>query len=151
MGIFDNLQTMAEVNAVRRATPKHELTPAIISREEKRKAKKQNGDTLRAEVWKRDQGRCRATGVQLVKSGTTDPHLLGEVDHSIPRSLAPELIYEPTNALLLSKFLNRMRKVACPEAPEHRMFDYAGPADRSLPQTFTWRDKTGAITKQRIG
>lgn len=138
----------------RRAVAKSAITPAIITKDEKRKAKKKDGDTLRAEIWKLDEGRCRATGVTLSRSGT-DPHTVGEVDHSIPRSLAPELVYEPSNALLLSKYLNRLRKVACPEAPEHRMFDYQpvtpGDFDRRKPQLFTWRDKAGHITKERIG
>lgn len=138
----------------RRAVAKSDIVPAVITRDEKRKAKQKNGDTLRAAVWKRDGGRCRATGVQLSRSGT-DPHTVGEVDHSIPRSLAPELIYEPSNALLLSKYLNRLQKVACPEAPEYRMFAYvpvtAGDDDRSKPQRFTWRDTSGRITKERVG
>jgi hypothetical protein len=86
-----------------------------------------------------------------VKSGTIDGMKLGEVDHSIPRSLAPERIYDVSNGLLIEKDLNRLRKVACPEAPEHRMFNYTGPDDRGEPQTFLWRDKTGRITKTKVG
>ncbi len=75
--------------------------------------------------------------------------------HAFPRSLAPELIYEVTNGVLISKFLNRLRKVACAEAPEHRMFDYEAvepnDPDRGHKQRFTWRDKAGAVTKVRIG
>ncbi len=143
--------SLAEIQATRRATPKHQIVPNVITKEARRQAKKQNADTFRKAVWARDKGICRATGVKLAKSGTTDPHTLGEVDHSIPRSLAPDRIYDVTNGLLISKFLNRLRKVVCAEAPEHLMFDYSGPDDRGLPQTFTWRDRTGRITKQRVG
>ncbi|HEX8030318.1 MAG TPA: hypothetical protein VF491_17710 [Vicinamibacterales bacterium] len=145
-----NLPTMDEVNAKPHATPKHQMTPDVLAKEERRKSKKQNAETFRAAVWARDHGRCRATGVTLSKAGT-DPHSVGEVDHSIPRSLAPERIYDVTNGVLLSRFLNRLRKVACAEAPEHRMFDYSGPDDRSQPQKFTWRDRTGKVVKEHIG
>ena len=150
MGILDGLDLPTLGQQGRCATPKHQIVPAVVAREEKRKAKKANGDTFRAAVWARDQGKCRATGVPLTKGGT-DPHTVGEVDHSVPRSLAPERIYDVNNGVLISKFLNRLRKVACPEAPEHRMFDYTGPDDRSLPQKFVWRDRTGKVTKERIG
>lgn len=153
LGILDGLKlpTLAERSQERYATPKAQITPNVVTREEKRKAKKADAESFRAAVWARDKGQCRATGVLLVKSGTTDPHKLGEVDHSIPRSLAPERIYDVSNGLLLSKYLNRLRKAVCPEAPEFKLFDYSGPEDRSQPQTFIWRDRTGQITKQRIG
>jgi len=151
MGIFDNLQTMAEVNAVRRATPKHEIEHRVITREAKKKTKKQREDDFREGVWARDKGKCRATGATLVRGNTTDDKQLGEVDHAYLRSLAPELIFEVSNGLLIQKFLNRLRKVSCRLAPEHKYFDYTGPADRSLPQTFIWRDDEGRITKTRIG
>lgn len=143
--------SLADRQADRYATAKHAIVPNVITKEERRQAKKQNGETFRKAVWARDKGICRATGVKLAKSGTTDPHTLGEVDHSIPRSLAPERVYDVTNGLLISKFLNRLRKVACPEDPEHRMFEYSGPDDRGLPQVFVWRDRTGRITKQVVG
>jgi hypothetical protein len=146
---FASLGYLSDVQQTRRAPQKGR--PAMLEREDKRKAKTANGDTFRAAVWKRDQGKCRATGVQLVKSGTTDAKKLGEVDHSIPRSLAPERVYDVGNGLLLQKFLNRLRKVVCRNAPEHKYFDYTGPDDRSLPQTFTWRDDDGTVTKTRIG
>lgn len=153
MGIFDSLPTLAEQG--RCATPKHKIVPRVIEKEEKRKTKAANAETFRAEVWKRDEGRSRATGEPLVKSGTTDPHRLGEVDHSIPRSLAPERVYDVANGILLSKWENRARKVACPEAPEFRLFDHfpvtPGATDCGKPRRFVWRDKTGRITKERIG
>ena len=55
------------------------------------------------------------------------------------------------NGILLSKHLNRLRKRVCPEAPEHKYFDYSGPEDRGKPQTFIWRDKAGKITRRTKG
>ncbi len=147
--IIRSLPTLAEMNAERRA-PQKGLPPPLVKKE-KAKAKKLSDEQFRAAIWKLDKGRSRATGKPLVKSGTTDWAKLGEVDHSIPRSLAPERIYDTSNALLLSKEENRLRKVACPEAPEFQMFNYSGPDNRREDQTFVWRDKTGRITKTRIG
>lgn len=145
-----DIPTLQELGAVRRAIPKHEIEPRIVTREKKKATKKLNGETFRAAIWLRDKAKCRATGVQLQKSGMDDK-CVGEVDHSILRSLAPELVYEPSNGLLIQKYLNRLRKVVCPLAPEFKMFDYTGDANRALPQTFVWRDRTGKVTKTRIG
>lgn len=154
MGMFDHLPTAADVDealGARRATPKHDMEPRIVSREKRRKAKLAAEDVFRDAVWARDGRRCRATGAPLVRSGTIDDKKLGEVDHSIRRSTDPSLIYEPTNGLLLQKFLNRLREVRCPRAPEFRMFDYTGPEDRGEPQEFTWRDVDGNVTRRRVG
>jgi hypothetical protein len=125
--------------------------PSALRKEKRDAEKKLNAKTFRDAVWKRDKGRSRATGQPLKKSGTTDWNLLGEVDHAIPRSLAPERIYEVGNGILLSKKENRLRKVPCPRAPEFRLFDYTGNEDRSFPQAFVWRDEDGRIVKQRLG
>lgn len=143
------LPTLGELHQQRRAPQKG--VPRQLVKQAEKKAKKVNDEQFRNAIWKRDKGRSRATGKPLVKSGTTDWAKLGEVDHGIPRSLAPERIYDLSNGLLLSKEENRLRKVACPEAPEFRMFDYTGPENRALDQKFTWRDKTGKITKTRVG
>jgi hypothetical protein len=148
MSIRD-LPTLAEVQTIRRA-PAKGLPHQLVKKAEKVDTEKR-GEQFRAAVWMRDRGCCRATGKPLKRSGTTDWSILGEVDHSIPRSLAPERIYDVGNGLLLTKELNRLRKVACPRAPEFRMFAYDGPDDRQQPQTFTWRNEDGAVTKQRIG
>ncbi len=125
--------------------------PHQVVKADEKKTKADKDAKFRLAVWKRDEGKSRATGKPLVKSGL-DWHALGEVDHSIPRSLAPERIYDVSNGLLLSKWENRMRKVACREQPEYRVFDYTGPDDRSKPQRFVWRDpQTGKITKERKG
>lgn len=138
--------TPAEWRAARAHTLQKGL-PTPLAKKEKKKSKDEQAKAFRDEVWARDGGKSRATGKPLVRSGTTDWALLGEVDHSIPRSLAPERIYDTSNGLLLSKEENRLRKVACPKAPEHRMFDYTGPDNRALPQTFVWRDKDGKVIR----
>lgn len=145
-----NLPTLAEMRETRCAVNKSAIVPAVVAKEEKRKAKRQNDETFRAAIWLRDKATCRATGVPLAKSGT-DPHRIGEVDHVLNRSTHPELIYEPKNGILISRYLNRLKKVACPETPEHFMFAIAGPDDRGELQTFTWRNKAGKVIKTRIG
>jgi 5-methylcytosine-specific restriction endonuclease McrA len=150
MGWLDGLPTYAQVNAKRRAEPKGSMTPNVVSKQDRRDAKKQNAETFRKAVWARDKGKCRATGVKLSHSGS-DPHTVGEVDHAIPRSLAPERIYDTTNGILISKYLNRLRKAVCPEAPEHHLFSYTGPDDRGELQTFTWRNRDGSVQKTRVG
>lgn len=147
LGYLNQAQTQ------RRATPKDQIVPRQLAKEQDRKEKGDKAEAFRKAVWKRDEGKCRATGVRLVKSGTTDWEKLGEVDHSIPRSLAPERIYDVSNGLLLQKRLNRLRKVACRLAPEFRMFDYEAvnpeETDRGKSQRFIWRDERGIITKMR--
>lgn len=144
-----NLPTLAE--AMRERCARQKGLPPVLERKARKKLKMDKDQAFREAIWKRDEGCSRATGRSLTKSGTTDWAKLGEVDHAIPRSLDPSRIYDTSNGLLLSKEENRLRKVPCAEAPEFRMFDYAGPDDRSLPQLFTWRDVHGRITKQRIG
>ena len=124
--------------------------PSILVKDEKKKSKAKKDETFRAAVWTRDGGKSRATGKPLNKSGM-DPHAIGEVDHVIDRSLAPERIYDVSNGILLSKWENRAKKTPCPLAPEHRLFSVTGPDDRSKPQTFTWRDKHGTVIKTTKG
>lgn len=147
-----NLPTVAEQQAKTfgKPIPKAGL-PTPLAKKEREKAKKVSDDAFRAAIWKLDKHRCRATGKTLVKSVTLDWSELGEVDHSIPRSLAPELIYETSNALLLQKQLNRLRKVACLHAPEFRRFSYTGPEDRRKAQHFVWRNEDGKITRETWG
>lgn len=147
------LQTVAEADAdgerIRRALTKPIPTP--LRRKAERKAKVDRDDDFRDEIWTLDGGKSRATGKPLVRSGTLDWDRIGEVDHAITRSTAPDRVYDPSNALLLSKMENRLRKVPCPRAPEFKMFDYTGPDNRREPQHFVWRDEDGRITKERIG
>lgn len=146
------LMSAAEVDEMRRkAGPLTKPLPAVVQKDKRAKAKKLTDWEFRARIWKLDGGKSRATGQPLVHGGTVDWKQLGEVDHSIPRSLAPDRIYDESNALLLSKWENRMRKVPCPRAPEFRMFDYTGPDDRRKLQTFVWRDEDGKVTRRTKG
>lgn len=142
--------TLAERSADRYATPKGQIVPRVIAKDAQRKAKKANGETFRKAVWDRDKGICRATRVPLSKSGP-DPHRVGEVDHVLNRSTHPDRIYDVSNGILISRYLNHLKKRACPRAPEFFMFSITGPEDRGETQTFTWRDLDGKIAKTRQG
>lgn len=132
----------------RMACPKTGL-PTVLARKERKQTKEQLAKDFRDAVWLRDKGRSRATGKKL-QHDASDWDVCGEVDHAIPRSLAPDRLYDVSNGILLSKTENRLRKVACVRAPEFKRFDYLGPDDRGQEQTFTWRDEDGKITKQKI-
>lgn len=144
------IPTMAEVNASRGATPKYQMTPAPVVREEKRKAKRLTHKQFRDQVWDHDQQCSRASGKPLVRSHT-DPHRIGEVHHVIPRSLAPERIFDVSNGLLLSRYEHALAEAICPNDPAHRLLDIDGPDDRRDPQTFIWRDVNGKELKRRTG
>lgn len=124
--------------------------PAVLAKEEKRKAKKLSEAEFRKGVWTRDKHRSRASRKPLGRSGT-DFHKVGEVHHVIPRSLAPERVYDVANGLLLSKHEHALAEANCQNDPAHRLLDIEGPDDRSLPQTFIFRDIHGKELKRRIG
>lgn len=134
-----------------RCAPQKGGMPTVLAKKARQKSKDEQAKAFRDAVWKLDKGRSRATGRKLTRSGTTDWAKLGEVDHSIPRSLAPERIYDVSNGLLLSKEENRLRKVICVRAPEFKRFDYSGPDDRRQPQHFIWRNEDGKVTKECWG
>lgn len=125
--------------------------PRAIAKPKEDKKKADKGKAFRDEVWARDGGKSRATGRQLLRSGSINPDELGEVDHVINRSTAPERVYDTSNGILLSKRENRLKKTRCPKAPEHCMFEVTGPDNRSLPQTFTWRDERGKVLRWTNG
>lgn len=122
--------------------------PTVLARKARKKSKEQQGEEFREAVWKRDCGKSRATGKKVLRSGTTDWKQLGEVDHVINRSTAPERVYDTSNGILLSKEENRLKKCRCAKAPEHHMFEISGPDDRALPQVFTWRDSDGKVIRK---
>lgn len=144
-----NIPTMAEINAKPHATPKHQITPAPLVKEEKKKAKLANEVTFRKGVWERDKHRSRASKKPLARSGT-DFHKVGEVHHVIPRSLAPERVYDVTNGLLLSKHEHALAEAICPNDPAHRLLDIEGPDDRGELQTFIWRDAQGNELRRKV-
>jgi hypothetical protein len=148
MSFLDDLPVLTSRG---RCAPQKTGLPTPLAKKVKAQTKAERAKAFRDAVWARDKGRSRATGKPLVRSGTTDWDQLGEVDHSYPRSTAPDKIYDVSNGILLSKTENRLRKVVCAEAPEYKLFDYAGPEDRGELQEFLWRDRTGRIVKRRIG
>lgn len=148
MGVLDDLPTLAEMHATRRAPQKGIPTP--VAKVERKKAKAQREKEFRAGVWARDKSRSRASKKPLHRSGT-DFEKVGEVHHVIPRSLAPERVYDVANGLLLSKHEHHLAETMCPNAPGFMLLEISGPEDRSQPQTFTWRDVQGTVTKERIG
>lgn len=145
-----NLPALTDRSRERYATPKYAISPNVLTKEDRRKVKKANEATFRAGVWARDKSRSRASGKPLAKSGT-DPHKVGEVHHVIPRSLAPERVYDVANGLLLSRFEHALAETACPGDPSRCLLDITGPDDRGLPQLFIYRDKDGTELRRRQG
>lgn len=125
---------------VRTATQKHKIEPRVLVKEAKAKTKKQNAESFRAAIWTRDGGKCRATKKRLEKA-SMDDRIAGEVDHVIQRSLSPERIYDVQNGILISRFLNRLKKAG--------RFRITGPDDRGLPQLFEWLNADGSVLKWR--
>ncbi len=148
--IFGKLPCAADVNAKPHATPKHAITPAPLVKEAKKKAKEASAADFRKGVWERDKRRSRASNKPLSPSGS-DFHRVGEVHHVVPRSLAPEQIYDVTNGLLLSKHEHALAEAICPNDPAHRLLDIEGPDDRGQEQTFIWRDAQGVELRRRVG
>lgn len=143
--------SLSDRSRERYATPKHAMTPAPLAKEAKRKTKLANADTFRKGVWARDERCSRASKKPLTRSGT-DVHQVGEVHHHvIPRSLAPERVYDVTNGLLLSKHEHALAEAICPNDPAHRLLDILGPDDRGELQTFIWRDVNGNELKRKVG
>jgi hypothetical protein len=148
MGAFSELGFMVGTKTT--ATPKHRIEKTVITKDAKRKAKQVKHEDFRKAVWIRDEGKSRASGKRLAKSGT-DPKAVGEVHHVIARSLAPEKIFDPSNGILISRFEHALAETACPNDPAHHYLDIEGPDDRGLPQLFIWRDRDGKETKRKTG
>src|SRR5689334_9798762 len=121
MSIFDHLD-VPRLDMRGRCAPQ-KGTPPVIERQEKRQSKKKAEDANRATVWDRDRGICRATGIKLSRSGS-DQNRVGEVNHTILRSDDKTRILDPSNCVLISKYLNRLRKVRCRFAGQFLRFDH---------------------------
>lgn len=150
MSFLDNLPTLNERTFKPGDLLKAGL-PAPLAKKAKQKAKDDKDEAFRKAIWKLDGSKSRATGKLLVKSGTLSWDELGEVDHVINRSTAPDRIYDVSNGILLSKTENRLKKVRCPKAVEFFMFSVEGPDDRRKPQKFTWRDDHSKVIKETRG
>jgi len=146
--ILSALPTPAEMHAARCGQPLSKGLPTPLAKVEKQKAKKLRAEDFRKGVWARDQSRSRASGKRVARSGT-DFEKVGEVHHVIPRSLAPERVYDIANGLLLSKHEHHLAETACPNDPAHCLLDIEGPDNRREPQTFIWRDVHGKELRRR--
>ncbi len=133
-----------------RFNPQPKGLPRPLVKAEKKKTKLANEKAFRQGVWSRDHRRSRASGKPLAKSGS-DYERIGEVHHVIPRSLAPERVYDVANGLLLSKAEHALSETNCPNDPAHRLLDITGPDDRGEPQLFVWRDVQGNELRRRVG
>ena len=149
MSFLDNLPTLNERTYKPGDLLKAGL-PAPLAKKAKQKAKGDKDEAFRNAIWRLDRGRSRATGRKLQHSGL-DWDGIGEVDHVINRSTAPDRVYDLSNGILLSKTENRLKKVRCLHAVEFFMFSIEGPDDRRKPQRFIWRDADGKVIKETRG
>lgn len=149
MTLFPGLLTKAEVEALRVGKPISKGIPTPVAKVERKKLKAAKEADFRKGVWARDKSRSRASGKPLARSGS-DFEKVGEVHHVIPRSLAPERVYDVANGLLLSKHEHHLAETICPNAPDKMLLTISGPDDRGQKQTFTWYDVQGKVTKTRI-
>jgi hypothetical protein len=132
----------------RQACPKP--MPTVVRKQERIKAKAANEADFRKSVWVRDQGKSRASGKPLGKSGS-NWEKVGEVHHVLARSTNPDKIYDVSNGLLLSKQEHALAETMCPGEPSKSLLNIEGPTDRGKPQTFVWLDVNGKELKRRIG
>lgn len=146
--ILNALPTPEEMYAERFGKPLSKGLPTPLVKAEKKKAKKASEADFRKQVWERDKSRSRASGKPLAHSGS-DFERVGEVHHVVPRSLAPERIYDVANGILLSKHEHQLAETTCPNDPAHRLLDIEGPDDRGEKQTFIWRDIHGKELRRR--
>jgi hypothetical protein len=88
-------------------------------------------------IWRRDRGIDRCTGKPLQRH-SDHWDTLGDVCHLRPRSLAPELKYDASNAFLMCRRLHMAS-----DARGNYRLKISGDANRVL--TFTMTDKDGHV------
>lgn len=151
MGILDFMDgepTLVDKQRLRYASQKG--IPSMLVKKEKRATKEQQGKAFRDAVWTRDAGKSRASGKKLSRTAM-EWDRRGEVHHRLKRSTHPEDIYTVANGILIAKSEHKLAETRCPNAIEFYMLDITGPDDLGAPQTFTFRDQQGTVTKTRIG
>ena len=99
MSIAD-LPTLAEMQAQRRAVPKHALMTKLEDKTAKVKADTKALLAFRAAVWLRDGGKCRVCHVKVLKTLSLTAKR-GEVHHRRGRRVAPADRYTVAEAVLL--------------------------------------------------
>lgn len=124
--------------------------PKWSHRKTRREIQPQKDRAFRAEVWRVDRSRCRATGVVLERVHV-DPLRRGQVAHLRGRNVAPAQRTDVSNAVLMSDAMHvlsdhrggRLLKLTDPETGE--------PAtDASKPIRFTLYDRAGAVLWTRV-
>lgn len=128
--------------------PQPKSLPTPLRKAAQQQTKAAADRAFRAGVWTRDQGRSRASGKPLSKSGT-NWRTVGEVHHVFARSTDPDKRLDVSNGILLSKEEHALAETNCPNDPAHCLLDIEGPTDRALPQTFIWRDIHGKELRRR--
>jgi predicted HNH restriction endonuclease len=98
MSIRD-LPTLAEMQAQRRATPKHALVTRLEQKADKQKADTKAMLAFRAAVFKRDGGKCRICHKKVVRTLALVANR-AEAHHKRGRRVAPEDRYNVATALL---------------------------------------------------
>ena len=85
MGLIHRLPTLAEVNALRRATPKDAIPTRLDVKTAADKDDAQQLEAWRHAVARRDRHRCRVCGCKTVKTLALDPKR-GEAHHIVSRT-----------------------------------------------------------------
>ena len=96
---INGLQTMAEINAEKRATPKHEMSTAREEKDAKRKNDEKQLDAWRKAVTKRDGLKCRWCRRKVQETITACPEQ-SQTHHATPREHWPTR-HDPRNGIRL--------------------------------------------------
>ncbi len=99
MSLWHSLPSLTDVQQAKRATPKHAIETRLEVKSAKEKADTKALLAFRAEVWRRDGGKCRVCGVKVQKTLALTANR-AEVHHRRGRRVAPEDRYNAAAALL---------------------------------------------------
>lgn len=119
--------------------------PGVVLREERRQSREGAADAFRAEVWRLDEGRDRATGKPVFRC-SPDPDRHGEVAHLKGRRVRPEWLTDPKRAILLSRTNHKLHHAA---GRGGTLLEIIG-TDARKPLTFIRRDWDGKVLWRRI-
>lgn len=123
---LDSLPTVAEMRARPRPCPKP--SARVVAKAAKDKSTDKAWEDCKAEVWKRDHGKCRSCGRVVVKTIELVPQR-GEVHHITRRVKAKALLTDQRNCVLVCLH-------PCHEQLTHHETDVIGTAR----QVFTGPD-----------